>query len=371
MDSGAGLYKVSYSSRITNEGAMVKEYVDFRIPEEDAQLFLGPNIGKQLGQPPLGPTVRSVKIAVDDPLYRRIGEIDRQRRARGERPFFLGWDIEYRYSHKELEAAELFHMLITAAFEPAGEQCGTVYDESTACPICGAGRTQVSDLILDLRKVPKGKDIARTIADEWIVSQRLAELLLDGGMTGFELRPVRHKARYEDEPVDLTKVPSGRELLRQAEEAGLRDGTWDFYVWLNRPEQRELAERARQEHAELLERRAGRRAKPLPVWYQLIVTSAPVPTVPPTRFGINPFDEDPEGQCRCPLGHGSGLNLLSEVWIPRAAWDGSDIVRSQNLVGTRGGLLVPRPLLFISPRLRRLLEREKVRGYQVEVAHLV
>ena len=350
----------------------MREYVEFRIPEEYASCFLEPHIGKGLGEKMLPPTVRAVEVAVDDPLYRRIGEIDRDHRAQGKGPFFFGWEIKRRYLRQELETAEIFHLFFTAIFEPAGEECGTVYDESTACPICGAGRTQVSDLILDLRKVPKGKDLACTIADdEWIVSQRLAELLLDGGMTGFELRPVRHKARYEDEPVDLTKVPSGRELLRQAEEAGLRDGTWDFYVWLNRPEQRELAERARQEHAELLERRAGRRAKPLPVWYQLIVTSTPVPTVPPTRFGIDPFDEDPEGQCRCPLGHVSGLNLLSEVWIPRAAWDGSDIVRSQNMVGARGGLLVPRPLLFISPRLWRLLEREKVRGYQVEVAHLV
>ena len=350
---------------------MVKKYVNFRIPEEDAQLFLGPNTGKPLGEPPLGPTVRSVTLATNDPLYKRIGEIDRQRRAQEKRPFFFGWDIEYRYSRKELEAAELFHLWITAVFEPAGEQCGTVYDDSTTCPICGAGRTQVTSLILDLRKVPKGKDIARTIADEWIVSQRLAEILLDAGMTGFELRPVRHRARYEDEPVDLTKVPSGRELLRRAEEAGIGYGNWEFYVWLNRPGQIELGERARQEHAELLARRAARWPKPMPVWYQLVVTSTPVPAVPPTCFGVNPFDEDPEGHYRCPLGHVSGLNLLSEVWVPREAWDGSDIVCTKNLVGIRRGLLVPVPLLLISPRLWRLLEAKQVKGYKVEVAHLV
>ncbi|MGC8960780.1 MAG: hypothetical protein ACP5OO_13565 [Chloroflexia bacterium] len=349
----------------------MKKYVEFRIPEEFATLFLDPNIGKPLGRTPLGPTVRAIRVGVDEPLYERIGEIDRQHRAQGKGPFFFGWDIEYHYLRKELEMAELFHLLITAVFEPAGEECGTVYDDSTACPICGAGRTQVTSLILDLRKVPKGKDIARTIADEWIVSQRLAEILLDAGMTGFELRPVQHRARYEDEPVDLTKVPSGRELLRRAEEAGIEHGSWEFYVWLNRPEARELAEKAEQEYAELLARRAARRPKPMPVWYQLVVTSTPVPTVSPTRFGIHPFDEDPEGRYRCPLGHVGGLNLLSEVWVSREVWDGSDIVCTKELVGIRRGLLMPAPLLLISPRLWRLLEENQIKGYKVEVAHFV
>ncbi|HET6239997.1 MAG TPA: hypothetical protein VFE41_34310 [Acetobacteraceae bacterium] len=61
---------------------------------------------------------------------------------------------------------------------------------------------QVPDLVLDLRKAPKTADIASTIAGEWIVSQRLAEILLSSGLTGFELRPARHRARYEDDPVD-------------------------------------------------------------------------------------------------------------------------------------------------------------------------
>lgn len=346
---------------------MMKETVEFRIPEEHASRFLEPHVGKRLGG-----SVRVLELATDDPRYERVGELDRQLRKEG-RCFFLGWYINRRYSRKELESAELFNFYITTVFEPAGEQCETVYDYSTACPLCGAGRTQVSDLILDLRKVPKNKDLACTIADEWIVSQRLAEILLDAGMTGFELRPVRHKARYEDEPVDFTKVPSGRELLRRAEEAGLTPVTtnWEFIVWLNRPEQDELAEQAREEHAELLERRAHRRPKPMPVWYQLVVTSTPVPTVPPTCFGVHPFDEDPAGLYRCPFGHVSGLNLLSEVWVPREAWDGSDFVQTENMVGTRGGVLVPMSLLLISPRLWRLLRAEQVKGYKVEVAHLV
>lgn len=343
----------------------MRETVEFRIPEERAARFLEPHEGKCLGG-----SVRVLELATNNPRYERIGELDRQFRNEG-RALFLGWVIKRHYSRQELESAELFRLETTAVFEPAGEECGTVYDESTACPLCGAGRTQVSDLILDLRKTPKNKDIACTIADEWIVSQRLAELLVDTGMTGFELRPVRHKARYQDEPVDLTKVPSGRELLRLAQEAGIAPSGLGFAVWLNRPEQDGLAEQAREEHAYLLEYRASRRPRPMPVWYQLIVTSAPVPTVAPTRFGVHPFDEDPEGRYRCPSGHVSGLNLLSELWVPRTAWDGSDIARTENLVGTRRGLLVHMPLLLISPHLWRLLRSQEAKGYKVEIAHLV
>lgn len=343
----------------------MKETVEFRIPEERAACFLEPQEGKCLGG-----SVRVLKVSTDDPLYGRIGEINRQFEKEG-RPFFLGWDIKHHYSRRELEYAELYRLEITAVFEPAGEECGTVYDESMACPLCGSGRTQVSDLMLDLRQVPKNKDIACTIADEWIVSQRFAELLVDTGITGVELRPVRHKARYQDDPVDLAMVPSGRELLRLAQEAGMSPSGWDFMVWLNRPEQEGLAKQAREEHASLLERRARHRHKPTPVWYQLVATSAPVPTVAPTRFGIHPFNDDSEGLYRCPHGHVSGLNLLSELWVSRAAWDGSDVTRTADMVGVRRGVLVPRPLLLISARLWRLLKEHEIKGYKVEIARFV
>ena len=309
-------------------------------------------------------------MSVDDPLFQRVRELDSQFRKE-ESQFFLGWRIRRRYTHKELESAELFDLNITTVFEPAGEECGTVYDETTACPVCGAGRTQVSELVLDLRKAPRSKQIARTIADEWVVSQCLAEVLTDAGMTGFKLRRVRHKARYQDDPVDFSKTPTGRELLRLAAEAGAPYPAWSFWVWLNRQEQRELLDQVDKENAQLLEQRYRCRPKAITAWYQLVVTSAPVPTVPPTRFGVHPFDEDSEGCYRCPFGHVSGLNLLSDLWVSREAWDGSDVAITKDNIGIRRGLLVPAPRLLISPRLRRLLQAGGAKGYTLEVAHLV
>lgn len=343
----------------------MREFWEFRVSEEHAHLLFADDEGKRLGT-----SVRKIIIAVDDPRFPEVRRLQAEFRTRGE-TFFTGYSQEYRYTKEEIEKAELFDVWITAAFEPTGEECGTVYDESETCEECGAGRRQVSDLVLDLRKVPKSKQFARTIADECIVSQRLAELMVDAKLTGFDLAPVRHKARYQDDLVDFKSVPSGRKLLEQAKSLRLQVDEWEFDVWLNRPEQKELLDKMPAEHAELLAGKARKNWKPPPVWYQLIVTSNPVPIVPPTRTGGGAFDDDPENKYRCPFGHVVGLNIFSEVFVARDCWDGSDIVCTSNLVGHRMGLLVPSPCLLISPRFRRLLRENKIRGYKTDVAYMV
>jgi hypothetical protein len=351
----------------------MRETLEIRVPCKNAGRLFATGEVKSLGDPRMpGDRTCSATMRTDDPRFPRIGEFQREMRKHEGKPFFYGWEFRRSYSTSELNAAEIFHLWITAAFEPAGEQCGTIYDESTACPICAAGRTQISDLVLDLRKAPKSKHIARTIADEWIVSQWLAELLVNAGMTGFDFRPVHHKAKYDDDAIDLARYPSGRQLLSKAHEAGIERDTGTFMVWLNRPEQTERLKRARDEHVIAERGREKRRAvSPLPKWYQLVVTSNPVSIAEPTRFGIEPFDEDREGRHRCPLGHVSGLNVLSELSLDRSTWDGNDIARTRQSVGIRMGVLVPTPILLVSPRLRHLLTENKVRGYSTEVAHLV
>ena len=344
----------------------MREIVEFRINEDFASQLFADNEGERLGD-----SVRKVELATDDPRFQRVGELQGQIRAATNSSFFYGRITHRYYTTDELSAAACFHLMVMAAFEPAGEECGTKYDESTACPKCGAGATQVSDLRLDLRRVPKGKDIARTIADEIIVSQRLAEKMLDAGLTGFELRRVRYKARYEDDPLDLSQWPTGRKILRKAEAAGAPHPTWEFWVWLNRAENRALLDQAWAEYAASRRAKSRRCGKPTPVWYQLIVTSSQAEIVPPTRVGIDPFDDDPKGECRCPLGDLIGLNLLSEVSIRVASRGDTDFVCTRQFVGVRRGLLRPRRVILISPKVRRLIESERLKGVEIEVAHVV
>lgn len=291
----------------------MRSKVEFRLAETDARTLLGPSVGRVL---PSGLT-RAVLVDEDDPAYQRIGAAHQQRRRRGDGGLFTSWIIRRTYNQTELKAAEIVKVEASAVFEPAGEECGTTYDESPSCVQCGAGRIQTSALALDMRRyqperdietqtLPRGVDVARTIADEVIISDRLAGLLRRVHALGVSVAPV----------VDC---------------------------------------------------RTGSQTRG---WSQLRVTSPPVTTVAPTRYGIDPFDDDPTGEYRCPFGHVAGLNLLSEVTVSRRSWNGDDIVMTAQLTGRRAGLLVPSPTLLASGRLYRLLAEAKVRGFRYEVAHL-
>ncbi len=245
-------------------------------------------------------------------LYQEIGKHYYLLKKGEGRHLFSSWHIARQYQPAELLASTTLHLLLSSYVEPTGEECGTEYDESTACPTCGTGRTQRSPLKLDLRKAPKKKDLAKTIADEWIVSERLATFIQDNKFRTPELNPILHcrKAR-----------------------------------------------------------------KPPPLWYQLVVPPEHErPRImPPTRFGIDPFDEDEEGTYVCPEGHVLGLNILSELHLSREDWasGGWDLTFTREMVGRKAGLLRPEPLIVISQRFYQALKAQGFRGFKVEVAHLV
>jgi hypothetical protein len=240
---------------------------------------------------------------MEDERVRLIGELNREFNRQG-RSFYFGWSISRHYTPEEIQAAELFSLRPLSIFEPCGEMCGTEYDESEACPLCGAGARQSTDLQLEPDSIPK-RDLSFTIAREIVVSSRLAQALQAHGMTGAAFLPVRD--------------PTGR-LLDD--------------------------------------------------WRQLTITSVPVDIIPPTLVGGNLFDLDERGEFRCPQGHVLGLNRLSELWVRRESYDGSDLVRTRQLTGLRRGVLHPRPALLFSPRLYRLLRELKVGRLVMEVAHL-
>jgi hypothetical protein len=282
----------------------MKETIEFRINEDEAHLLFGSNEGRVLGS---GLT-RRVELPSSDPRLPRMAELQEQLLARRSY-LYSSWDIRRRYSAKELEAAELLRLVPTCFFEPVGEDCGTIYDTSAACSICGAGRRQVSDLVLDTAQIPKRADVPLTIAGEWVLSRRLADLLEREHVTGVELRPVRHRGN------------------------------------------------------------GGGRVTP--DWLQPVIGPPGVGMVAPTHFGIDPVRDDLAGEYRCPLGHTAGLKILSEPYVDRRTWLSQDMVETEQLVGARLGLYLPKPLVLISQRFYRLLSENNMRGFRVEVAHLV
>ncbi len=318
----------------------------------------------------LGDHVRQVKLLATDPLFEEIGLLNTRLRASEGRSLFTYWQIHRSYTAKELESADLLQMFITTAFEPAGEECGTKYNDARACGICGAGAEQTSDLFLDLRKVPR-KEIARTIADEWIVSQRLAEIFTAAKIRGIELHLVRHHGAYGDDPIDLRTTPSGRKLIERAEQQSVSLESHNFYTWSFRPENRELWENAQNEYVAQRQAEERRTEKTWPKWYQVRVVSNRLPVMPPTRTGVSPFDSDPEGKYRCPRGDNIGHRFLSEVFVQRAARDEADVMLTKQVTGPRRGLLRPQPAILVTPQLRQVLQKHRIKGVAFEVAHFV
>ncbi|MCP3163419.1 hypothetical protein [Myxococcus qinghaiensis] len=280
----------------------MRETIELRVEESEAWRLFRDDEGVVL---PSG-TVRKVTLPTDDERVSRVREIDRTLRQQGQL-FFAGWRILRHYSARELKSAELLKLGMAAVFEPSGEECGTEYDEATACTLCGAGARQVTDLSLDVRRIPQRADLARTLSHEWVISARLADLWQEHGITGADFRPIRG---------------------------------------------------------------AGARAEPVKEWYQLVVTAPPLDILPATLTGNDPFDLDEDNAQRCPKGHVVGLNVLSELSLRRSDYDGSDLTWTRQQLGMRSGVLRPHPLLLMSPKLHGLLVELKVKRLDIEVAHL-
>lgn len=281
----------------------MREIAELRVNEDFASMLFEPDEGKRLGD-----SVRKVELETSAPRFKQVGELQRDLRRSAGKPFFYGWGLRRKYTKRELEGAALLQLKVTAVFEPAGEECGTRYDESIACPRCGAGAQQVGPLFLDVKRIPKSKDFARTIAGEVVISRRASELFAQHGITGVTFHPVRTK---------------------------------------------------------------GVKNLELPDWSQLVICSADADMVPPTKAGIDPFNDDPKGEHRCTEGDTIGLNLLSEVSVAAASRGQSDIVATRQFVGVRRGLLRPERVILISQKVRQLIVTEKLKGCEIEVAHLV
>ena len=278
------------------------ENIELRVPEDFANRLFRPDEGKHLAEG----NVRKVEIPGDDPRLLKISDLQKQIENEFGRAFFYGWEVRRSYSKDELESAALFHLQITSTFEPAGEECGTKYDESTACSHCGAGAKQTSRLFLDLKRIPKSKDICRTIAGEMLVSRRVAELFSRHGITGVELFPVQSNSARAAKSMD---------------------------------------------------------------WFQLGVLNSTATIAKPTRVGIDPFDYDLDREYCCPLGDLIGLSLLSEVTIESASRGNADFISTRQFVGIRQGLLRPERLVLVSPRVWSIIASEKIKGCIVQVAH--
>jgi hypothetical protein len=291
------------------------EYVNVRASETLGQgelvSFLKsrfPGTAKPVGRTIVeGTECVEVRIASNSPEFEEIRNFIEAKRKQGQpgfSDFTIGWYLR-KYTKEELQNAEVLRLTIASHFEPAGEECGTIYE--SLCNCCNWGR-QVSDLILDLRRVPQHKDISETIAwVEWIVSSKFVRIFAENKLTGAAFRPIF-------------------ELKNPIKESSK--------------------------------------------WHQLWVTGKAGELSKQTKLGRDPFSPS-QVSWQCPLGHSIVTAFLSEIYLHRNEWDGSDIAVTSALFGQGRNLLRPTPLIVISRRMYRVLEEAGLKGFSYEVAHLV
>lgn len=292
----------------------MKEIIEFRINNEFAHLILKPGEGKNNGFNTI------VKITRDEPKFDRIRFLSKEIKEKTNGFLFLYSNIKREYTKKELDSANLLQILIKSTFEPAGDECGTQYDEHVACEICGANRKQIGDLKLKRNSIPK-KDIARTIAGEVVVSEAFVIAFTNRKLKGATFEPVLFGKAHS---TYFQLCPTTALELTENTIAGVN----------------------------LFDSSTG--------------SEPGVITVP-------------NGQCiqfereiyKCPKGHTIGLNLLSEAFVfGTGQINNFDIYVSKQKIGVKRGLLRPQPLFLCSPSLRKMVLEEKLTGFEFEVAHI-
>ena len=142
---------------------------------------------KTVGRPIIkGTESVEVRVRSNSPEFEEIRQFIRALRTQGAEASYklpIGSCLR-KYTEQELRQAEMLRLRIHSHFEPCGEECGTIYE--TLCNHCNWGR-QLSDLALDLRRVPQHKDIHDTIAlVEWVVSSKFVQLFIENCLTGAE-----------------------------------------------------------------------------------------------------------------------------------------------------------------------------------------
>lgn len=293
----------------------MKETLELRVNYNFAGLLFKPDEGRNVGT-----SVKVVELTKDDPRYSQIPIISKQVKEKYDKGFFYGWQIKRKYSKAELEAALLLHMKIKPVFEPSGEECGTIYDESVACKICGANRKQIGVLRLKKNSIPN-KDIARTIAGEVIVSEKFAETFQRYGLRGISLEPIK-----------------------------LDKDTSNYYQLITSSPELELTKNT-------------------------ITGDNPFESTEGSSGGVYNFSGYnvviEKEVYKCPKGHTIGLNLLSEPYVLNSTLIREfDFFSTKQKTGVKRGLLRPEPIYLCSQAFRKAIEEEKLSGFEFEVAHL-
>jgi hypothetical protein len=364
----------------------MRETYRFRIYSEDAHTALDPEYLK--GLKPVGKfDLLIAQGVVGDALYRKLQEADRLLEESAKRSLIAVSNIQRTYTSAEIEQAQLFLLHLFDA-GGSGEEYGTWYTDGVQNDNCGVfernkriynpkktkrcalSSHQVGPLRFPFQKMRKGCDIFSLWGGELVISERLAQLIEQGGFTGGRVRPIWNMGVAPKTMLDISDVPSGAELLRRAKEKGFGPTDKAFWSWLEEDAQLPLLGKALWEQMELQQSRRSK-ASTVGSFAQLTIQSSPLTVSDKTLFGEKQFRPGSGDSCRCAFGEVRGGMLLSQLSVIGSSRDGSDICRSDVYVGGRAGLFRPWRHLVVSKRLFDAMRQEEMRGFSFEIVEMV
>lgn len=297
----------------------MKQIFEFRIDDKYYNKLFKISEGKLIKD-----SVFIVKITKEDNRFLKIGDLQEQYEKKDD-CFFYSWDVSYIYDKKELEYASFFWVTPKKTFEPTGEECGTIYDESQVCKICGSEAPQIGSLILNEKKIPK-LDFSKTIGGEYIVSRNFVDVFTENQFTGCSFSPVKNQKGHD---TNFYQIKQNSPLLTLSEQTLAGLSPFDF------------SEKSDIEGQFYIE-------------------------------GADYYLDIKKEVYKCPLGHTLGLNLVSLPYIyDTLELNNYDFFITKQKFGVRRGLLRPEPLYIFSKRLRELIIKKKMSGFSFNIINIV
>lgn len=135
---------------------------------------------------------RTISLYMDSREYRElVAELDRRGIQYSE-------NFRQVFSEEELESAE--YLVLESAYHwgyPQGNYRQLCFDLSVACPLCGNGASQKAPFRVK-PPLPKRREwVLLHWVYEHLVTERIANLMLEAGLTGFTFWPILHKTGQE------------------------------------------------------------------------------------------------------------------------------------------------------------------------------
>jgi len=276
----------------------VIEEIEIRVPEDRVGEIFSSDEGESIAG------TRVLRLQSTDARLVKVRELHRRKWKEGG--YFYSSAVPHRaYTSAELDSSEVLLLRPQALFEPAGEECGTIYDDVGACAACGVA-DQLGPLRLPLSRIPTGVDFAVTIAGEMLLSDRAFAVFDDAQLSGFATEPILDS----DSMGGAGTLPHWRQLLPDGVELAVSRDTLVGWSWGE---------------------------------------AVPWPRYPRS------------------CDHLIGPRLISELQVIDPGLR-TDSMRTAGFFGERQGLLRPRPIMCTSPSVRTLVAEAALQGFIFERA---